>query len=480
MKKYFLAVALLFSAIIGSAQNTAGGGSHFSAYQQYVNQHQIPQAVDEGVKASAQLTQAGKWKEAFATCRDLDALVRANGNVPALNFKVTKERLRMYTHMRKSEQCKGYINQLYAYTQQDPSLTEDFLLTSADFYKTFGMTDKSLECYKKLFYHRSAGKDLDGIEKCYTDMIALGKSSKNSLLSSTMRRMYASWQDSIKMIKAAYDYKKLTGKYNTTQTTLKERESTITAQKVSIVFLCILAVALAGGLLFILMLLFRYIRKVKKLKNSLDIANENNEQKSHFINNISSQISPTLDVIVNAASAEQQRANVEGLKNLIADIQAYAALEEEREERYELEEINAAQFAEDTMKKAGTNFAGQLPTQVNAPRMDFKTNPEVLEHILSYVLTTAAHLPGTEKLALDFKKRSAHSVQFIITAHGAEMAEDERADLFKPFARLHDLTQETGLGLPMCSLMAYKLNGALHLDEEYTHGLRFVVDLRDK
>ena len=44
-------------------------------------------------------------------------------------------------------------------------------MTEANYYQTFGMTDKSLECYNILFQKRSAGKDEKGIDQCYKDML---------------------------------------------------------------------------------------------------------------------------------------------------------------------------------------------------------------------------------------------------------------------------------------------------------------------
>lgn len=39
------------------------------------------------------------------------------------------------------------------------------------------------------------------------------------------------------------------------------------------------------------------------------------------------------------------------------------------------------------------------------------------------------------------------------------------------------LTQGNGLGLPTCSLIAYKLNGTLTLDTDYKKGTRFILEL---
>ena len=112
------------------------------------------------------------------------------------------------------------------------------------------------------------------------------------------------------------------------------------------------------------------------------------------------------------------------------------------------------------------------------PRVNVRTNAEALENILLYLLGNAAQHTESGKITLEFKKRSAHSGQFIVTDTGTGIPEEKRANLFKPFAEVQDLTKGDGLGLPTCSLIAYKLNGTLRLDEEYKKGTRFVLELR--
>ena len=107
-----------------------------------------------------------------------------------------------------------------------------------------------------------------------------------------------------------------------------------------------------------------------------------------------------------------------------------------------------------------------------------KTNPEQLERILLHLLNNAAEFtPEGGKIWLDFKKRGAHTHQFIISDTGTGIAEEEQADLFKPFTKVKDLTEGDGLGLPICSLIATKMNGNLTLDSSYTKGCRFVLEL---
>ena len=288
-----------------------------------------------------------------------------------------------------------------------------------------------------------------------------------------MEKLYTNWQDSIKAIKAAQELATLQNDYAASQKILHHKESKINTQKGTIVFLCILAIALAGGLLFFIGLMFKSKLQIKKLKNSLTIANDNNEQKSMFINNISEQINPSLDAI----ETGNIKTHVQALKNLMLHIQEYMALESSREEFYDMKEMNISTLCEQIMNKAKESFHPEVVATLNVPRMNIKSNAEALENILMYLLDNSAKHTQSGKITLEFKKRSAHTGQFIITDTGTGIPEEKRANLFKPFAEVHDLTKGDGLGLPTCSLIAYKLNGVLRLDEEYKKGTRFILEL---
>ena len=61
---------------------------------------------------------------------------------------------------------------------------------------------------------------------------------------------------------------------------------------------------------------------------------------------------------------------------------------------------------------------------------------------------------------------------------GTGIPDDLKENLFKPFNEAKDLAQGDGLGLPICALMASKLNGTLSIDKEYKKGCRFVLVLQ--
>ena len=440
----------------------------------------LKKSVEDGIKTSIQQTENREWKEAFATCRALDSMIaleeqKSKKATPELHYLVSKERLRMYMRLNNAEQSKLQIEKLedFAERAKQDEVSEDLLMTKAGYYQKFGMNDKSLQCYKQLVQKRSQGKDEQGVDKCYQDMLAQAKTGKNASLTRALERLYTNWQDSIKSVKAAQELKALQDEYSASQNLLAEKESTISTQKGGIIFLCILAAALAGGLLFFIGIMLKNIRQIKKLKKSLSIANDNNEQKSKLINNIGEQITPSLDAI----EGGNVKKHVQALKDLMQHIQAYMELESTREERYEMKDMNIQSLCEGIMNKAKESFRPDVVATLNVPRVNVRTNAEALENVLLYLLGNAAIHTETGKITLEFKKRSAHSGQFIVTDTGTGIPEEKRANLFKPFAEVQDLTKGDGLGLPTCSLIAYKLNGTLRFDEEYKKGTRFILEL---
>ena len=115
---------------------------------------------------------------------------------------------------------------------------------------------------------------------------------------------------------------------------------------------------------------------------------------------------------------------------------------------------------------------------VNAPKLSVKIAPEPLEHVLLHLLDNAArYTPKEGKIWIDFKKRGAHTHQFVVSDTGCGIDEEKRDNLFKPFSEVKDLTLGDGLGLPICSLMVTKMNGTLSMDTTYTKGTRFVLEL---
>ena len=139
--------------------------------------------------------------------------------------------------------------------------------------------------------------------------------------------------------------------------------------------------------------------------------------------------------------------------------------------------MNVGTFCENVMDKVKEYIKQDVTSSVNAPKLQVKTNKEQLERILLYLLKNAAFYTDQGRISLEFKKRGAHTHQFIVTDTGTGIPAEQQENLFKPFTEVKDLTTGDGLGLPICSLIAAKMNGSLTLDTNYTKGTRFVLEL---
>ena len=108
---------------------------------------------------------------------------------------------------------------------------------------------------------------------------------------------YILWTDSVKALTAQEELNALKKKYDESLATIQEKDDSLSAKQYIIIGLCILAAILAAALVFGAIVLLRFIILTRKQKKAISIANEHNELKTKFIQNISAQMEPTLDTL---------------------------------------------------------------------------------------------------------------------------------------------------------------------------------------
>ncbi len=512
MKKYLISIiiALIVSVSVTNAQEGSSNVSFKAqaqqslqdkeytkarylfkrAYEAYARQGNYAEAIACGVKTNELYTRENLYQEAFDLCREMDAVIttgeeKLQKKMPELRFMLAKERLAMFSKLKNVERSKDQLVRLEesAGAIRTDSIKEELLYIKANYYYTFGPAELGVASYRKIINTYKQQGANEKVATCYQNMVSLAEKVNNAPLAVRTYKEYVAWNDSVAALSAANELAVVKKNYETSQQTLQERDSEISVQSYKIIGLCTLTAILIGGLIFVGGVLLRFISLTRKQKKNIEIANEHNDLKSQFIQNISAQMEPALNTL--AQSAQQQKGEdselmqvqIEALRGFSNDIQELSHLEHSLTEPYELTSTNVQTFCDEVIMKVKPFVQPGVEIVANAPKLQIKTNPEQLERILIHLLKNAAFYTENGKITLDFKKRGAHTHQFLVTDTGTGIPEELRENIFKPFTEVKDLTQGDGLGLPICSLIATKMNGTLTLDNGYTKGSRFVLEL---
>ena len=436
------------------------------AYEVFAAREDYPQAIECGIKANGFYIRENFYKEGFELCRSMDQLVwageqKTKKTLYDLRFLITKERLQMYIALKNPAQAKLQLDKLEetAKLAKNDSINEDLLYTKTNYYYTFGLNTQGDACFRKLILQYKEKKNYEKVDECYKNLISIARKANNAALMGRTYENYIVWTDSVKALTAQDELNVLKRKYDESLQTIQDKDDTLSTKQYVIIGLCTLAAILVAALVLLAFVLLRFMAGNRKLKKNIQIANEHNELKTQFIQNISSQMEPTLNTLsasangLSAIAAQQSRqiqTQVGALKKFSDDIQELSSLESSLTEPYEMNEINANTFCEEIMEKAKNNIKADITTSVNAPKLQVKANKEQLERILLHLLQNAAYYTEEGRISLDFKKRGAHTHQFIVTDTGTGIPAEQQETIFKPFTEVKDLTLGDGLGLPIC------------------------------
>ena len=454
---------------------------YIHAFNEYATKGQTQQAVECGTKAVSLYYKENFYKEAFELLRRVDQAVnndqQASGSTKAgLHYLCTKERMQMYIKLRKPASAMEQLNIMegQANTANDESLKNDLLYNKAICYYTFGQNAQGDAVFRQMASKLTAEKEYDKVEAVYKTLIDNGRKSGSANLVAQSYASYMQWKDSVSVLQHAEQIEALQQQIATHEASIAEKDSSLSTRKSIIIGLCILAAALAAALVLGAIVLLRFIMLTRKQKKTIQLANDNNALKAKFISNISAQLEPTLRKL------DSRLPEVKALLSFSNHVQTLSELENTPSGNIELEETQIPQFSEALVEQIRPKVKSGVTLTVNAPKMSAKIHREYVSHILLHLLNNAAEFtPEGGKITLDYKKRGAHTHQFLVTDSGEGIPEEKREDVFKPFLEIRDLTTGDGLGLPICKQMAQKMNGDLTIDPAFTRGTRFVLNLTE-
>lgn len=464
------------------------------AYRAFAAEGDYTKAVECGIQA------VDLYMREYYTRESLDLLLEMEQTVTAAAdkdgkplygplFAISNRRLEAYSKMRAAQRAENELSKLDEIARQadNDSLYRVKLYSEAGYYYAFGLNRQGDAAIGELINLYMENKEYDKAAEVYKDIIEKAKEKNNTALTGLAYDRYIRWTDSVKDLKAKNDLDIQVKKYEGSLQVISQKEHMLSKRMYIITGLGILSAILAGVLVFLAIALLRYIAHNRTLKKGIGMANEHNMLKSEFIHNISGQMAPTLDAISGSAGeiadkapgqAAQIQTRVGALQRFCDNIRELSVLENSLAEPYEMTETDVNRLCEAAVDKVREYVRPGISLSVSAPSLKIRTNPQQLERILVHLLKNAAYHTGSGYIVLDFKRRGARVFQFIVTDSGPGIPSEMREDIFKPFTGIKDLAFGDGLGLPVCSLIATKLNGSLSLDKTYNKGCRFILELR--
>lgn len=451
---------------------------YIRAFEGYVAKGQMEDGVTCGVKATALYYQENFWKEAFDLLRRIDQSIAAaqglTSSKAALRYKTSKERMQMYMKMRKSDRAKDQLAIMEANVIQanNESLKNDLLYHKAIYYYTFGQTVQGNAVFKEMAAKLTAEGDYDKVDKVYKTLLANGRQSNNAGMLNQAYSSYMVWKDSVMAIKIAAERDSLNRVIANNEQVIADKDDSLSARQLTISGLIVLVVVLAVVLALGAMVLMRYVVTTRKQKKTIELANESNALKAKFIGNISSLLEPTLKKL------DSSKTEVKALLRFSEHIQTLSTVENRPIDSEDFVDTQVQPLCESLIEEIRPKVKDNVSLTMTVPKMEVKLHKEYISYILRHLLKNAAvYTPAEGKISLDFKKRSPHTYQFLITNTGSMIPQEKREDVFKPFLEIKDLTEGDGLGLPICKQMASKMDAELDIDAAFTKGTRFVLNL---
>lgn len=492
-KKFLYLVLALACSIMASAQkselqeraesemsrgNVATARYLFiKAFDEYSGQGKLSQGVECAVNATALYYRENYYKEAFDLLRRVDQAIEnkgENANKRALHYLTSKERYQMYMKLRKGASVAEQLSIMegHASAANDEELKNDLLYNKAIYYYSFGQNDKGNAVFKEMSEKLTANGNYDKVDEVYKTLIANGRRSNNATMVAQSYSSYIAWKDSVTALKVAAQTDSLNQRIITHETTIADKDSSLSSRKAVIIGLCILAAILAAALVLGALVLLRFMALTRKQKNTIRQLKEDSALKAKFISNISAQLDPSLQKL------DSRVPEVKALMDFSSHIQTLAQLDATPDGNVEMEDVQVQTYCEGLIDEIRGKVKKNVELMVKAPKMNAKINKEYVSHILRHLLNNAAlYTPEGGHITLDFKKRSAKTQQFLVLNTGSDIPEEKREDIFKPFLEIKDLAQGDGLGLPICKRMAQKMDGDLSIDPTFVKGVRFLLDL---
>lgn len=233
------------------------------------------------------------------------------------------------------------------------------------------------------------------------------------------------------------------------------------------------------------------VESEKQLRTAKNIAEEANRIKSNFISNISYEIRTPLNSIVGFSTLlsenifdEKEKSeftdtinkNAEQLLNLVNNVLELSRLESGNSP-FPIQTCNITDCCQAAIDNTKLYIAPGVKLSFNGDTTPFacQTVPYRIQQVVSNLLSNAAKFTTQGEITLTLKiDKNKKEARITVTDTGCGIPKDKQSSVFEYFEKLNEFTEGTGLGLPICLIVANNLGGNLLLDANYTSGTQFI------
>jgi len=279
-------------------------------------------------------------------------------------------------------------------------------------------------------------------------------------------------------------------------------------QKTKLRYTLFAAAFIVLALLLFLLYGWRTTVKQKKVNEQLRIANDrarvSSKMKTEFIRNITHEIRTPLNILsgftqvlttpgTDLSESEKAdiqrrvRENTDYITELVdrmlelSDISSVAVIECN-------DQFDAQEFVEKAIERSRINLYTRPGNADSAVTFDFPdrqmaasvkllTNRIFAVRALAQLLENAVKFTHEGSITLRMTYTDS-KVCFAVEDTGIGIAADQRENIFEEFVQIDAFSFGTGIGLPLARSIARRMGGDLWLDTGYTHGSRFLLELK--